>query len=142
MNVPAFVLLSFAGWTVLTLFGSIGVYRWNRILTGRASISEWRADAPQGSERYQRAKRAHMICVENLPIFGALVVALMATGLQSPSVDALSIPSSNCSDWRDSGPLCSTTYECVGSAAFCPVLCVQIVCIMSIGAIIALSTIR
>ena len=91
MNVPAFVLLSFAGWTVLTLFGSIGVYRWNRILTGRASISEWRADAPQGSERYQRAMRAHMNCVENLPIFGALVVALMATGLQSPSVDALSV---------------------------------------------------
>src|SRR5215216_1002952 len=58
MNVPAFVLLGFAGWTVLTLFGSIGVYRWSRILTGRASISEWRADAPQGSERYQRAMRA------------------------------------------------------------------------------------
>jgi uncharacterized MAPEG superfamily protein len=91
MSVPVFVLLGFAMWTLLTLFGSIGVYRWSRILTGRASISEWRADAPQGSEWYQRAMRAHMNCVENLPIFGALVVALMATGLQSPSIDALSI---------------------------------------------------
>src|SRR5215213_1760075 len=91
MNVPVFVLLGFAAWTLLTLFGSIGVYRWNRILTGRASIAEWRADATQGSERYQRAMRAHMNCLENLPIFGALVVALMATGLQSPSVDALSV---------------------------------------------------
>jgi hypothetical protein len=43
MNVPVFVLLGFAMWTLLTLFGSIGVYRWSRILTGRASISEWRA---------------------------------------------------------------------------------------------------
>src|SRR5215213_4677625 len=91
MKVPAFVLLAFAGWTVLTLFGSIGVYRWSRILAGRASISEWRADAPQGSEWYQRAMRAHMNCVENLPIFGALVVALMATGVQSSLINALCV---------------------------------------------------
>src|SRR4051794_14385966 len=88
MNVPAFVLSGFAGWTVLTLFGSIGVYRWSRILAGRASISERRADAAQRSEWYQRAMRAHMKCVENLPIFGALVVALMANGVQSSSVNA------------------------------------------------------
>jgi uncharacterized MAPEG superfamily protein len=91
MNVPVLVLLSFAAWTLLTLFGSVGVYRWSRILTRCASIAEWRADAPQGSEWYQRAMRAHMNCVENLPIFGALVIALMATGLQRPSIDALSL---------------------------------------------------
>jgi len=91
MNIPVLVLLTFAMWTLLTLFGSIGVYRWSRILTGRASIAEWRADTPQGSEWYQRAMRAHMNCVENLPIFGALVVALMATGLQSSTINALSI---------------------------------------------------
>jgi uncharacterized MAPEG superfamily protein len=91
MNVPAFVLLGFAGWTVLTLFGSIGVYRWSRILSGRAAISQWRADAPQGSEWYQRAMRAHMNCVENLPIFGALVVAMMAFGVQSSSINKLCI---------------------------------------------------
>jgi uncharacterized MAPEG superfamily protein len=91
MTVPVFVLLSFAGWTLLTLFGSIGVYRWSRILTGRASISEWRADTPQGSDWYQRAMRAHMNCVENLPVFVALVVVLIATGLHSHSIDALSI---------------------------------------------------
>src|ERR1043165_7023679 len=90
MNVPVVVLLGFAMWTLLTLFGSVGVYRWSHILTGRTSISEWRAGAPQGSEWYQRAMRAHMNCVENLPIFAALVVALIATGLHSPSIDALS----------------------------------------------------
>ena len=91
MNMPVLVLLGFAAWTLLTLVGSVGVYRWSRILTGGASIAEWQADVPQGSERYRRAMRAHMNCVENLPIFGALVVALMATGLQSPYIDALSI---------------------------------------------------
>jgi len=90
-NVPVLVLLGFAAWTLLTLFGSIGVYRWSRILTGRASLAEWRADIPQGSDWYQRAMRAHMNCVENLPIYAALVVALVATGLQSSLIDRLAI---------------------------------------------------
>jgi uncharacterized MAPEG superfamily protein len=91
MKVPVLVLLGFAGWTMLTLFGSIGVYRWGLILTNRASIAEWRADIPQGSDWYQRAMRAHMNCVENLPIYAALVVGLMASGLESAVVDRLSI---------------------------------------------------
>ena len=40
MNIPVIVLLGFAAWTLLTLFSSIGVYRWSRILTGRTSIAE------------------------------------------------------------------------------------------------------
>lgn len=91
MSTPVLVLLGFAAWTLLTLFGSIGVYRWQRILTGRASIAEWRADVPQGSEWYQRAMRAHMNCVENLPIYTAVVVALVATSVQSATIDRLAV---------------------------------------------------
>src|SRR5437899_10946223 len=91
MNIPVLVLLGFAAWTLLVLFGSIGVYRWSRILTGRASIAGWRADLPQGSDWYQRAMRAHMNCVENLPIYAALVVALVATGVQGSTIDHLAI---------------------------------------------------
>lgn len=91
MNVPVLVLLGFAAWTLLTLFGTIGIYRWRRILTGRASIAEWRADVPQGSGWYQRAMRAHMNCVENLPIYSAIVLALMATNLQSQLIDRLAV---------------------------------------------------
>jgi uncharacterized MAPEG superfamily protein len=91
MNIPVLVLLGFAAWTLLTLFASIGVYRWSRILTGCASIAEWRADLPQGSDWYQRAMRAHMNCVENLPVYAAIVVALMGTGLQSPAIDRLAM---------------------------------------------------
>jgi len=91
MNIPVLVLLGFAAWTLLTLFASIGVYRWSRILTGCASIAEWRADLPQGSDWYQRAMRAHMNCVENLPVYAAIVVALTATGLQSPAIDRLAM---------------------------------------------------
>ena len=55
MNIPVIVLLVFAAWTLLTLFASVGVYRWSRILTGRTPIGEWRADLPQGSDWYKRA---------------------------------------------------------------------------------------
>jgi uncharacterized MAPEG superfamily protein len=138
MTVPVIVLLSFAAWTLLTLFGSIGVYRWSRILTGRVSISEWRADARQGNEWYQRAMRAHMNCVENLPIFAALVVTLMATGSQSPTIDGPCVTL-----------LCARIGQTLVHIGAPPVnawaalrfalFVVQIVCMISIGTIIVLS---
>src|SRR4029453_7467411 len=88
---PQWALLGFAVWTLLVLFGTVGVYRWSRILTGRVRISEWQANLPQGSDWYQRAMRAHMNCVENLPVYAAIVVALTATGLQSPAIDRLAM---------------------------------------------------
>ena len=103
MSVPVLVLLGFAAWTLLTLCVSIGVYRWSRILTGQASMAEWRTDLPQDSDLYQRAMRAqssgwyqratraHMNCVENLPVYSAIVVALMAMGLQSSIIDRLTV---------------------------------------------------
>ncbi len=91
MTMPMWVLLAFAAWTLATLFASVGVYRWSRILTGRASVAEWRADLAQGSEFYQRAMRAHMNCVENLPVYGAIAVAGMAAGAGGPFIDALAL---------------------------------------------------
>ena len=91
MSIPVWILLSFAAWTLLTLILSVGVYRWSRILTGRASISEWRADEAQGSEWYQRAMRAHQNCVENLPIYTAIVVAHIVTGVTGNTLDALAV---------------------------------------------------
>jgi uncharacterized MAPEG superfamily protein len=91
MSVPVAVLLGFAFWTLLTLFGSVGVYRWSRILTGRQEIATFRADVVEGADWYKRAMRAHANCVENLPVYGAIVVALLATGVTSPALDALAL---------------------------------------------------
>lgn len=91
MPIPVWVLLGFAIWTLLLLFTTVGVYRWSRILTGRAAVSAWRADEPQGGEWYRRAMRAHMNCVENLPVYGAIVVAMLAARVASPVLDALAI---------------------------------------------------
>jgi uncharacterized MAPEG superfamily protein len=91
VSVPMWVLLGFAAWTLAVLMGSVGVYRWSRILTGRASVGEWRADVAQGSDWYQRAMRAHMNCVENLPVYGAVAFAAFATGASSPALDFLAV---------------------------------------------------
>ena len=91
MPIPMLVLLGFAAWTLVVLFGSVGVYRWTRILTGLASVREWRADVPQGTDWYQRAMRAHMNCVENLPVYGAIVLVAFATGASGRDLDALAL---------------------------------------------------
>jgi uncharacterized MAPEG superfamily protein len=40
---------------------------------------------------YQRAVRAHMNCVETLPVYGAIVLTLVVTGLTSPFMDGISL---------------------------------------------------
>jgi uncharacterized MAPEG superfamily protein len=91
MPIPVWVLLGFAAWTLLLLFTTVGVYRWSRILTGRTEIADWRADEQQGSDWYRRAIRAHLNCVENLPVYTAIVVALLAARVTSPVLDGLAI---------------------------------------------------
>ena len=54
MNIPVLVLLGFAAWTLIILSVGVGGYRWAHILSGRASVAVWPADAPQGADWYQR----------------------------------------------------------------------------------------
>jgi uncharacterized MAPEG superfamily protein len=91
MSVPAWMLLGFATWTVLLLFGTVGVYRWSRILTGRVPIRDFRADQVEGEDWYKRAMRAHANCVENLPVFAVIVFALYLGGVQGAVVDTLAV---------------------------------------------------
>ena len=91
MTIPVWTLLGFAGWTVLLLLGTVGVYRWSRILTGTVPIRNFRADQIEGAEWYRRAMRAHANCIENLPVFGAIVLALYAGNVTGSLVDKLAI---------------------------------------------------
>src|SRR4051794_30405525 len=89
MSVPVWMLLGFATWTLVLLLGTVGVYRWSRILSGRVAVSEFRADRVEGDDWYKRAMRAHANCVENLPVFGSIVFALHAGYVMGPTVDSL-----------------------------------------------------
>ena len=91
MTVPVGMLVGFAAWTVLLLLATVGVYRWSRILTGRVQIRNFRADQIEGADWYKRAMRAHANCVENLPVFGAIVFALYVGNVASALVNALSV---------------------------------------------------
>ena len=91
MTVPVWMLLGFATWTLLLLMATVGVYRWSRILTGRVEVRNFRADQVEGEDWYKRAMRAHANCVENLPVFGAIVFALYVGNVASTLVDFLAI---------------------------------------------------
>ena len=89
MTVPEWMLLGFATWTLLLLMAIVGVYRWVNILLRGAPIASFRSDQLEGAGWYQRGTRAHANCVENLPVFGAIVFAISAVGLEGPVVDSL-----------------------------------------------------
>jgi uncharacterized MAPEG superfamily protein len=91
MTVPIWMLLGFAAWTVLLLMATVGVYRWSRILTRRVEIRNFRADQVGGDDWYKRAMRAHANCVENLPVFGAIVFGLYVGNVTGGLVNVLAI---------------------------------------------------
>lgn len=91
MSIPTWALLAFAMWTVVVLAAGVGVHRWSLILSGKAELKSFPGDMAHGSPFYRRAVRAHANCVENLPVFAAIVVAAEVSRESSPTLDALAI---------------------------------------------------
>lgn len=92
MTIPVAVLLAFAGWTIFVLATTHGFYRWSRILTGRSDFREFAEYRVEGEKGwYERGMRAHANCVENLVLYGAITVVIVATGAQSPWLDRLAL---------------------------------------------------
>jgi len=90
MSIPVWAVLAFATWTIGLLMLGVGVYRWSLILTGKAELKSFPGDEPHGSPFYRRAVRAHANCVENLPVFAAIVLAEQTAGVRSTKLDVLS----------------------------------------------------
>jgi uncharacterized MAPEG superfamily protein len=91
MSIPVAALLAFAVWTIVLLTFTIGVVRWGLIFTGKAELKSFPGDEPHGSAFYRRATRAHANCIENLPVFGAIVFAAEASGAHSSTLDVLAV---------------------------------------------------
>lgn len=91
MSMPMWSLLAFAGWTLVILMAGIGVSRWSQILTGRKQLTDFPGDQPHGSAAYRRIIRAHANCVENLPVYAVIVIALELGAVQYPLLDRLAI---------------------------------------------------
>ncbi len=89
MRLSLWMLLCFAGWTLLVLIIGIGVRRWVSVLRGEADLMSFPADVPHGCASYRRAMRAHANCLESLPVFASLVLIGAVTGLNPQGMDAL-----------------------------------------------------
>jgi len=88
-HAPLWSLLGFVVWTLIVLVLGIGLPRVHAVLTRRAPPKSFLADVPHGSERYRRTMRAHLNCVENLPLYAALVLMGGVIKLESSSFDLL-----------------------------------------------------
>lgn len=82
-------LLCFTALTVALAFGYVG-YRVALVLTGKAAANSWTRGAAtwQDPALITRLQHAHMNCVENLPVYAAVVLAAFALG-QLTVVDQL-----------------------------------------------------
>jgi len=84
-------LLGFVAWTMLLVVCGIGTPRITAVLRKQARANSFNAAVPHGSERYQRTMRAHANCVENLPIFAALVLLGSVVGVPGWQFQAAAI---------------------------------------------------
>jgi len=91
MTLSLWMLLAFAGWTLLVLLAGVGVPRWSLILTGRATLTSFPGDTAHGGVAYRRAVRAHANCVENLPVFAAIVLTAAVAHVTPPHFGALAL---------------------------------------------------
>ncbi|PJZ69847.1 MAPEG family protein [Leptospira perolatii] len=65
-------LLAFTTWAMF-LGSAVILYRVAQVLTGKKKSNEFPAWLQHGSDFYWRVNRAHLNCLENLPIFATLV---------------------------------------------------------------------
>jgi uncharacterized MAPEG superfamily protein len=91
MTTPLWTLVAFAGWTLFVLMFGVGTRRWYLILSSQAALTSFAADTPHGSPAYRRAVRAHANCVENLPVYAAIVLSAETARLVPPHMDMLAL---------------------------------------------------
>ena len=81
-------LLLFAAWTLVLMFIYVG-YRVALVLAMKKPANAWGRGQPTDDPPFiTRAHHAHLNCLENLPVFAAIVLAAVALG-KAPVVDAL-----------------------------------------------------
>lgn len=84
MTLSQWALLGFVFWTVALLVVGIGTPRVTAVIRKQARANSFNPNVPHGSERYQRTMRAHLNCVENLPVFASLVLLGTLASVPSP----------------------------------------------------------
>lgn len=79
MNATLAALVGFILWTLL-LLTVMGLARVRLVMTRQVPPNGFRPDNAGLSPFLQRLARAHMNCIEGLPVFGGLMLAALASG--------------------------------------------------------------
>ncbi len=80
MSATLVALLGFVLWTMLLLFGVIN-WRGLQVMFGGKRIDAFPADGPhEGPNWYPRLLRAHLNCLETLPLFAVVALTAAVTG--------------------------------------------------------------
>ena len=72
------VLIGFVGWTIVLVLGYVN-YRLFKIGGGQPADSWTRGNPSNDPDVIKRMQNAHLNCVENLPLYGGVVLAGLAT---------------------------------------------------------------
>jgi len=136
MSIPVWALLAFAAWTIAILMAGVGVYRWSLILVGKAELKSFPGDEPHGAPLHRRFVRAHANCIENLPVFGAIVFAAEAAAARSSTLDALAVAVVAARIVQTSAHLSSGSNRAI--AVRFTFLCVQLAAFMAMGTLVVL----
>jgi uncharacterized MAPEG superfamily protein len=89
MSASALALIGYAAWTLLLVITIITIRSWITLVKKRESFC-FKPDGSDVSKASERMCRAHANCVENLPIFGAIILVAIATG-NSDITDSLAL---------------------------------------------------
>ena len=88
MTTPLWCLIGFVVWTFVLLFAIAGA-RVGAVLRGEKKANEFPSGVPHGGDAYWRLNRAHMNCLENLPIFATVVLVATVAAIREPILDTL-----------------------------------------------------
>jgi uncharacterized MAPEG superfamily protein len=87
---PLLSLVGFAAWAIGLVF-AIAVVRMVQVLRGAKRANEFPSGTLHGGDAYWRLNRAHVNTVENLPIFGALVITGTLLHVATPAFQTLPV---------------------------------------------------
>lgn len=90
MSAPLISLVWFALWAVFLGILVIAA-RTRQVMSGKAKADSFPSGEKHGDDAYWRINRAQANTLENLPIFGALVLAGVASGVTTPLFSMLCV---------------------------------------------------
>jgi uncharacterized MAPEG superfamily protein len=136
MTVPLWCLLGYVAWTLLLLLG-IGATRSAQVLTGARRANEFPSGERHGGDAYWRLNRAHLNCLEFIPLFAAVALVAAVAGVDTPALDRLAVVALVARVGQSTTHLASTSHHAV--LVRFSFFVAQVLCLVGMGATLALA---